>query len=342
MKKILRYLLSYALPLFAGIGLLLYTFRDQDLSQVEQIFHEAPIGWILLSFFFAFISHWARAYRWLFLLDPLGYRVKVSHSFVAVMTGYFANLLLPRMGEVTRCALLQKTDDVPANVSFGTVITERIIDLFILMGLVMITLVVESDRIRQFILEILGEKATQWLVSLQSNAWTWGMLAAAGGLTVALLFYLVRRYRHLPFLQKAGRLLHGLWEGVLSVRKVKNKPAFFLFTALIWLMYYLMAYVLFFCHPQTAELGILAGLSILVLGGLGIAAPVQGGIGAYHFLVMNAFMMYGLPKDFALSFATFMHTIQTLAVVILGGVSFAGALFIKKKVAVEVKKSKKL
>lgn len=342
MKKVVRYLLSYALPLVAGIGLLIYTFRDQDLSQLKNLFQQAPIGWILLSFFFAFVSHWARAYRWLYLLDPLGYRVKISHSFVAVMTGYFANLLLPRMGEVTRCALLQKTDRVPANVSFGTVITERIIDLFILLGLVILTLVMESARIGQFILNLFGEKANQWLTSLQNNVWAWVLLTAGVVSCFVLLFFIAKRYRHLTFIQKALGLLEGLWAGVLSVRKVKNKPAFFFFTVLIWLMYYLMAYVLFFCHQQTAQLDILAGLSILVLGGLGIAAPVQGGIGAYHFLVMNAFMMYGLPKDFSLSFATFMHTIQTLAVVTLGGLSFIGSLFIKTQSATLVKNSKKV
>lgn len=342
MKKILRYLLSYALPLLAGIGLLIYTFRDQDLSQIESLFHEAPIGWILLSFLFAFIAHWARAYRWLFLLAPLGYRVKLSHSFVAVMTGYFANLLLPRMGEVTRCAFLQKTDDIPANVSFGTVITERIIDLFILSGLVALTIVMESERIGRFIISLLGEKAAQWFADLQNKLWAWLLLAAVGIALVGLLIYFVKKYRHLPLTQKALRLWQGLWQGILSVQKVKNKTAFVFFTLLIWLMYYLMAYVLFFCHPLTAKLGILSGLSILVLGGLGIAAPVQGGIGAYHFLVMNAFMMYGLPKDFSLSFATFMHTIQTLAVVFWGGLSFVAGLFIKKQVPVSAKSSEKM
>lgn len=327
MKRFVRYFFSYLLPLAVGVALLLYLFQEHDFKQLRPIIAQAPLGWILLSVIFALVAHWARAYRWRYLLYPLGYQPPTSHTLVAVLLGYFANLLLPRMGEVTRCALLQQTYRVPFNESFGTVIAERIIDLILLSTFVVLVISIEFDHIGPFVVKLLGERYETLSISTTLIA----ICLLVGTVSVCILWHWMKKHPKHAFVQKTKRFATGIWQGIQTIRSVRNKTAFIFFTLLIWLMYYLMAYVLLFCHPVTRQLSIWAALGVFVMGGLGIAAPVQGGIGAYHFLTMQAFVLYGLDEGFSLLFATFMHTVQTLTTVLLGGVAFLASIFLKKR-----------
>jgi glycosyltransferase 2 family protein len=329
MKKIFQYLFSLGL---AGV-LLWWVFKDIDLAPMLQKFKEAKYGWIVLSGLLTVVAHWSRAMRWRMLLASLGYYPSALHTTLAVFTGYFANYIVPRMGEVTRCGAIAQSDGVPIDKSLGTVVAERIFDVISLLFLIVLNFFLEFDRLQQFFLQDLFAKKP-------GQAGTSGLLLVAGaGLGLALLgalflFFspaLRQRLWGIPLVQKVATFGQGLLAGILSIRKLKNPVLFLFYTVLIWTMYYFMAYVLFFAIPETENLSMLAALTILVVGSIGMTAPTQGGVGAYHLLVGKVAVLYGLSQDNGILLATFLHGSQMLCILLLGGLAFAWMLLLRRK-----------
>jgi uncharacterized protein (TIRG00374 family) len=244
------------------------------------------------------------------------------------MVGYFANLLLPRMGEITRCAILKKTDNVPIPASFGTVISERIIDLLLLLLLIFLTIIIEFNTLRTFLTDYIN-----WIIA-GFNLTNYLVLGGVLLFMILIGIYLFRRnkdsIRSSNFYKKLRPILYDLISGLKSIRNVNEKTAFFVSTALIWILYYLMSYIIVFSFPETSNLDFFAGLSILMAGGLGMAAPVQGGIGTYHAFVGGVLMLYGISKEDGVLFATLLHTSQFVSIVVFGGISFIISLFLHK------------
>ena len=335
LKNILKYLVSLAL---AG-GLLYFTFQQSHLDTADlwQKIKAADYRWVLLSCLLTIVAHWSRAERWRILLQPvIAQRTNSLDTFVSVLTGYLANMALPRAGEVARCGTLYRLSGrsgvpVPVNVSFGTVVAERLFDLLMLVLLIAATFVLEFDRVSQFFTEFLGGK-------LPKSAGSSEVLLLAGAVLLGLgllAWFLFSRYREAlgqhPLYQKIQGFAKGLLEGLLSVRKI-SKPGMFVFhTLLIWGMYYLMSYTLFFAMPATANLGPLAGLTILVVGSLGMAAPTPGGIGSFHLLVGQVALLYGLTSQDGQVLATFIHGVSALMIIILGVMALLVVLFRSNK-----------
>lgn len=330
LKNILKYLISLAI---AG-GLLWFTFQQShlDAGDLWQKISAADYRWVLLSCLFTVVAHWSRAERWRALLEPVvPQRPNSLDTTASVLTGYLANLALPRAGEVARCGTLYRLTGVPVNVSFGTVVAERLFDLLMLILLLGATFVLEFDRLSQFFMEFLGGK-------LPKGSSGSGVLILVGAvlLGLALLgWFLFNRYREAlgrhPLYQKISGFAKGLLEGLLSVRKIRKPGLFIAHTLLIWGMYYLMSYCLFFAMPATASLGALAGLTILVVGSLGMAAPTPGGIGSFHLLVGQVAILYGLTSQDGQILATFIHGVSTLMIIILGVASLLYVLFRRNK-----------
>ncbi len=238
----------------------------------------------------------------------------------SLMAGYLANLAIPRLGEVTRCGTLSKIEKVPFNHLIGTVIVERFLDVLCLLALVLFTLYIEYQRLGNFLNENLFvplKEGTEDLFDVQN-------LIILSVVVFALIFFymIVLKSKSSGKRSKFRELMHGVAEGLKSVRKLKNPWAFVFHTILIWLMYFFMSYTCFFALASTSGLDWRAGLFILVAGGMGMSAPVQGGIGAYHILVSQGLILYGIAYQNGLAFATLMHASQTLLVLILGGLSF--------------------
>lgn len=331
LKNVLKYLISLAI---AG-GLLWFTFRQShiDAADLWTKISAADYRWVLLSAVLTLVAHWSRAERWRVLLEPVVPQTPNSlDTTVSVLIGYLANLALPRAGEVARCGTLYRLSareghPVPVNVSFGTVVAERLFDVVMLFMLLAVTFVLEFDRLSQFFIEFLGGK-------LPKGTNGAGLLLLAGAVLAGLGllgWFLFRRYREVlgrhPLYQKVSGFLSGLLAGLLSVRKLRRPGAFLFHTLLIWTMYYLMSYVLFFALPSTANLGPLAGLTILVVGSLGMAAPTPGGIGSFHLLVGQVALLYGLTSQDGQVLATFIHGTSTLMVIVLGVISLLIAMF---------------
>ncbi|MFN4145021.1 MAG: lysylphosphatidylglycerol synthase transmembrane domain-containing protein [Runella sp.] len=321
MKNILKYLISLAI---AG-GLMWYVFKDMDLAAMWVKFQNANHAWLILVTIFTLIATWSRAHRWNMLLEPLGHRPSDFDATVAVFTGYFANQLIPRAGEVTRCGTLNRLGRVPVNVSFGTVVAERVFDVISLLLLIALAFVLEFGRLSDFFIDLMTQKLNISITHPKRLA------ALAGGATVVLIMLGVGLWffrknlialRQNALFTKVESFVKGLIEGLLSVRQLRRPWLFVFHTVLIWTMYFLSSYCCFFVLQESSQLGLLAGLTVLIMGGLGMSAPVQGGIGPYHLLVSSALMLYGLSKENGLALATYIHGTQMLLMLILGGISF--------------------
>ncbi|WP_373512066.1 lysylphosphatidylglycerol synthase transmembrane domain-containing protein [Persicitalea sp.] len=332
MKNALKYTISL---LLAG-GLLWFVFKDIDLAAMWERLQAADWRWIALSCALLMMAHITRAWRWQMLLEPLGYRPGLFDSTTSVLTGYFANYIVPRMGEVTRCGTLYKLEKVPVSLSFGTVVAERVFDVLTLLVLIGLNFVLEFDRLSQFFLEFFGGKVGGGGEATGPNVL---LIVAGAAVLVALLavFFVIKnkdlreRLLENALVAKVVDFLKGMAEGVLSVRRLRSPGLFIFSTLLIWVFYYLVSYVLFFCIPETADLGPLAGLTVLVIGAIGMTAPTQGGIGAYHLLVGNVMILYGLTQADGVTLATFIHGTQMLFMLVVGALAFLVVLFKDKK-----------
>ncbi len=280
---------------------------------------------------FGMISYVARAYRWALLLEPLGYQVTTFRSFVALMIGYFANLLVPRMGEITRCGILKKTDNVELTSSFGTVVAERTIDLICLFVVIFLGFIIEFKVLSKVLTDNFQDK----ILLLWNNKLLITLLIVVL-LSLAIIgFFLFKKYKYQiyrnPLMLKFRSLIRSLLDGFLSVRKLKTPFLFWISTLVIWVMYFLMTYEVFFAFEPTMHLGVKAGIIILIVGGLGMATPVQGGVGAFHLFVSGALIMYGISESNGEFFAFVLHTSQFLFMIVAGGISFFISLALSNK-----------
>ena len=277
------------------------------------------------------MSHYLRAYRWNILLKPLGYDLKTSRTFIAVMVGYFANNLVPRLGEVTRCGILKKTDDVAISSAFGSVVAERAFDLLILVFVASITFFVEFDKLNQFVIDNFQDIIPN-TESIYGIAFVGFLVIIALGAAGYVLYRVFRDRMHKNAIYlKIRQFVKELINGFLSIRKIDNQIGFWASTIGIWFLYYAMLIVVFFAFPPTSNLSLLAGLTLLIMSGLGMSAPVQGGIGVFHILVSGMLVFYGISAEDGKVFALIAHTTQFVTVMVFGGISFIISVFMKSR-----------
>jgi uncharacterized protein (TIRG00374 family) len=319
LKKIWPKIRNYVF-LALGVWMIYMVFRDVDFVWMWNEIKQAELGWVGLSLFCGLLAMFSRAWRWRMLLEPLGYKPHFLHCFYGVAIGYFANIALPRMGEVVRCTILNQSDGVPVNKAFGTVILERIIDLFMLISLIVLVLLMRWEMLGDFFLTEVFKVNTP--TSAGSNAkFLWfgfGLLVMA--VFAGILFLLRRKIANSKAFEKIKSFMLGLGDGLASVRRMKNQGWFVFHTLFIWLNYFLMTWVCVFSYGPTKLLKAFDGLFLMVVGGLGMTAPVQGGFGAFHYLVEKALMIYAIVPSInpitgselrpGLVFATIVHTGQ--------------------------------
>jgi uncharacterized membrane protein YbhN (UPF0104 family) len=267
---------------------------------------KADKGYLMLMAAILIISHVLRAERWKMLLAPSGHHIGFRDSFLSVMIGYLVNLAIPRGGEVSRCYNLFKLQGTPVEVSFGTVIVERIVDVICMLSLVALSFILEWDKLEGFI-SGLGISGSGFKVSPVL------LVAVAGVLGVIALLY---AFRNNPKLKK---LLTGFKEGILAVFRVKNKFLFIVYSLGIWLLYFLMSYTSMLAFDETAHLGMRAVLAIFALGAIAMAAPLPGGAGSYHVLLpLGLTTLYHLPSADAVAFVFIFHAWQTFVLIVAG------------------------
>lgn len=268
--------------------------------------------------------------RWNQLIEPLGYQPRLSSSFNALMFGYAANMVFPRLGEVSRCGALNKSDDVPFEKLIGTVIIERTCDVIMLLVCILLVAVFEFERIGGFLNAHIFNPILKTVGSIYILG---GLLLLMGIAGIIGYRYLIRKHSNHPLMSKVLNFIKGLTDGLIAVTQLKRKGLFIFHSVFIWAMYVLMTYVCFFALPETSHLNLMAGLFIMVIGAIGMTAPVQGGIGVYHLLVSEGIVLYGLTADDGITFATLVHSGQTLLLLVLGGLSMIYLFFFTKPIS---------
>nr|WP_306447581.1 lysylphosphatidylglycerol synthase transmembrane domain-containing protein [Odoribacter splanchnicus] len=305
--------------LFLAVSAFLFwlVYRDQNWDELLTVLKEdVNYFWIGVACVMGIASHVSRALRWQLLTASMGYRISFGNSFMGVMIGYFANLAIPRMGEFTRCGVVSKYEEVPFSKLLGTVVTERVIDMMILLFLTLIVVITQFKQVGIFLDN--NQEIEEKVVNMFHSSWMLLVLVVLAA--VGWLFWrLIRKTR---FKERIHSFFKGLKEGLLSVKDVRHKGLFVFYSLFIWVVYLLVFYVWFFCFQFTSHLGALVGLTIFVLSSYGMVAPVQGGIGAWHFMVIAALMIY-LPhtpniESMAKTFALLTHGTMTLLYIVVG------------------------
>ena len=315
--------LKYALLLAVSGALMVYAVRGQDLSRIGHYIATANYWWLTITLALSVLGYFSRAYRWQMQLNASQTPAPYWSVYHAMMVGYLANIVLPRMGEVIRCSVLRRTSGVPVQVALGTVVTERVIDVLILLGLFASVLLLDFNTFWSFVnQQVLGGRYE----ALARNRTPLLIAAVIGGVLLLMVGYVLfrnlERLRQNAFFNKGILFVKGLLAGVFSVLKLKKKGLFLLHTVFTWAVYYLMDYLAFFCFPETYNLDMRAGLAVLTFGAFGMAAPVAGGIGPFHVMVQGILLVYGVSKEAGIAYALVVHGAQTLLVVVMGGISF--------------------
>lgn len=316
MNKKLKSALQYLLLVLLTVLLLWLSLRGLQVGDGEnkadflwQAWKKSNKSYLILMAVVVMISHVLRAERWRMLLNPTGNHISFGGSFLSLMIGYLVNLAVPRGGEVSRCYNLYKLEKTPVEVSFGTVVVERIIDVICMFTLIAISFIVEWSKLKTFIDSL--NIPTQ---SGESSISPWVILIPLALIGVGAAIYLLRKN------EKFKKLLNGFKDGLLAVFQLKNKALFIFYSIAIWVLYFLMSFFVLKAFPETEWLGISAVVTLFAIGSIAMAVPLPGGAGSYHTLVpLGLVMLYNLPKSDAIAFVFIFHGWQTI-ISMLGGV----------------------
>lgn len=319
--------------IFLGIGLLLIwlvvrNLTEKDKTEILSSFSQANYGVILLVMILGIFSHVSRAIRWQIMIEPLGHKPSFLNTFMAVMVGYLANLAVPRIGEVTRCGVLKRYENLPLDSVFGTVVVERIMDTILLMIVSIITIVWQFDILSSKLIEAYY---TFFKPAQNPDAFPIKTIMIVSLVTMIIALFLLRKkIMKSKFVLKITGVLKGFSEGLKTVTKLKKPYLFIFHSVFIWVIYFLGIYVGFKALPETSVLGVGASFAILFFGTFAFIL-VQGGIGAYQIIVQNTLVIYGISANVGYALGWIIWSSQTLAIIIGGLLSLIILPLINKK-----------
>ncbi|GAB5555845.1 MAG: lysylphosphatidylglycerol synthase transmembrane domain-containing protein [Schleiferiaceae bacterium] len=328
MKNTLKTIGKYLLFIAIAGTLLFLAFKNTDPQQLWQDLKKADYSYVLLSMVMGYVAIVSRGARWLLMLEPLGYKAKFWNSVHSVSVLYIVNLAVPRAGELARCTSMNQVEDIPIDKLFGTVLLERVIDF------VMLFLVMGTAFILHFddFFSLFNLTFTNSDTAAEESSNTLKYIALGGAAVFGLVFLIFRkRIINHPKFAPVRSFLNGVKEGFKTFGQMKRKGAFIGHTLLIWVLYFLMVYVVFFSLDATSHLTLSDGLFIMMAASLGIVVPVPGGWGAYHYFVTMALLVLGVERENGLTFATIVHSSQTLMLLLTGLLAFIFLYFERRK-----------
>lgn len=298
--------LKIILPLLLAVFLVWFSLHKVSFNQLIVFFKKADYSWIVLGMFFGFISHLSRAYRWLFMLEPMGYKIKFNNSIMAIFSAYLINYTIPRAGEIARATITTNYEGVPFEKGFGTIVAERIADLIMMFAIIFITLFIQFD----FLYGLLIERFNPAKIVI-------GLFLL---LFLGVLFLKFLKNSNSKIALRIKIFVNGLIEGVLSIFKMKKKWAFIFHTLFIWAMYVLMFYVTSIAFKELENLPLSAVLVGFIAGSFSIAAT-NGGIGSYPLAIYAALSIFNIPEEPSIAFGWIMWAAQTIMIIVFGGLS---------------------
>lgn len=335
LKNVIRFTIFLGIGVFF-IWIFLRNLTPDQKKEIISSMGNANYWWILLAIPLGILSHYVRAMRWKMLIETMGYKPGNTNMFFAVITGYFANLALPRLGEVSRCSILTKYENVPFNKSFGTVITERALDFIVFVFLFFLNLAMQAERLSGYINEKIYKPLQAKFHITYDLSGTLTILVLAFAVVGTLIFLVFRKQivANKIYL-KIKEVIRGFVEGMKSLIKVKNLWLFGFYTFSIWALYLLMAYIVFFSIPASSGVGLDAGLAVLVFGSVGFMV-VQGGIGIYPAIVAETLVLYGVASAQGYALGWLIWTSQNLTIVLVGIISLVLLPLLNNRKHVEV------
>ena len=321
-------LLKIVMPLTLGGAILYWMYRDFDFQMVRHVMlHEMNWTWMLLSFPFGILAQAMRGWRWKQTLDPIGEHPRHSTAVNAVFLSYAVSLVIPRIGEFTRCGVLKRWEGISFSKALGTVVTERAVDTLIVMFYSGLILLVEMSVFGTFF----RKTGTSLDHILSSFSLTGYLVTAICGVAALVLLHLL--LKNLSIYNKVKTTLGGIWEGVLSLRGIKNLPLYLFFSVGIWVCYFLHYYLTFFCFDFTEDLGLGCALVSFVVANFAVIVPTPNGAGPWHFAIKTMLILYGVADEQALYFVLIVHSVQTMLVIALGVWAWARLAFTPKRKA---------
>lgn len=309
MSKSIQKFLKIAIPLGLGIFLIFWSynrFSEEQLNEITFYFQKADYGIVLLSVFLGMLSHVSRAYRWSFMLEPLGFTPRLLNNFMAVSIAYLMNIFIPKSGEVSRAVVINKYEGVPFDKAFGTIISERVVDLVFLFMLTGLALVLQYDILFDYLSQIVQPSKLYLLLAVMVGA--------------GILFLLFLKYSKSKLRNRIMDFVLGLKEGIWSIFTMKKKLAFLGHTLVIWGLYILAFYTALFALPETA--GISAGTVIItfVVGSFSFAFT-NSGFGSYPFFVAGILAVFGVPETVGTAFGWIVWTSNIASLILFGVLS---------------------
>lgn len=326
MKKFIIKTIQFLAFFVLGAFIFWLIYKDQDIERIKTVLkNEVNYFWVVLALFIGLLSHISRTLRWGLMIEPISHKPRVINTFLAVMVGYLMNMAFPRMGEVARCGVLSRYEKISFTKLFGTVVAERLVDMVSLLILLCIVIVSQFGKMLGFLHQ--NPEIEQKLLSVISSPFL-----IAGMVILFILFFLFRKkFKNTLVYRKLIGILMNFKEGFISIKSIKRKGWFYFHSVFIWTLYYLMLYVTFFAFGFTNHLNPIAGLTTFVLASFGMVAPVQGGIGAWHFMAIEALLLYGVARENGVIFAFVSHTSTTVMIIILGIISLLVLPFINRR-----------
>ncbi|MDR1887067.1 MAG: flippase-like domain-containing protein [Prevotellaceae bacterium] len=312
-----------------GALALWYCFRNIRFDEFITHLKSVNYFYIGLSTVCGFMAFIIRALRWNIMINTLGYKLPVYDTYNAVAIGYIANLAIPRIGEITRCATLYKTNGIRINALFGTVVTERIIDMLSLFVIMLLVFFIRMEKFSDFVSKNI---IRQWKPVFENLSLASVLLIAVAVIALGAVAWIIfKRLLKRPSMHKFRNMLSGLADGLKSVFRMKRTFHFIVYTVVIWTLYWLNSYLVMLALPSTSALTAADALLLMVLGSLGWIVPVPGGFGTFHTLVAWGLMMYGLNFNDGVIFATLSHESQLLVMAFFGLIALISVSLTKNK-----------
>lgn len=306
-KNALRTFLKVILPLVFGCLLLWFLYREMDVAEIWRVVKEGVrYDIILVSLLFGLFANIVRGLRWGLLIESLGERFKMSNAIYAVLGNYAVNLVLPRVGEVWRCGMITKYDKISFSKLLGTLLIDRVSDTIMVGSITLLIFIFNIDFFISFFAK--NPALLEGFQSMFNSIWIYvALIIMAAG-----VWFIFKYMSHFTLVQKAKGLLKNVWEGMRTIWLMDHKWRFFVQTLLIWGGYFCYFYITFYAFDFTEDLGIVVGLITFTMSSIGVAVPVQGGIGPWHFMVIATLVCFGVNENDAAAFALVVHTVQTV------------------------------
>ena len=325
MKNIMTNAAKIIFPILLGGAILYWMYRGEDFGRISHVLtNEMNWTWMLLSFPFGILAQMFRGWRWKQTLEPIDEHPRTSTSLYAVFLSYAVSLMIPRIGEFTRCGVLKRYDGVSFSKALGTVVTERAIDALVVGGITGLTLLFELSVFGTFF-----DKTGTSLDTIFNKFSATGYLVTVV-CVIAILILVHVLFQSLNIYSKVKATIGSIWQGIISLKGVKNQPLFIFFTLGIWVSYFLHYYLTFFCFDFTEHPGLGCAMVTFVVGSIAVIVPTPNGAGPWHFAVKTMLILYGVIDEHALYFVLIVHTVQTLLVVALGVWAWAALSFTKR------------